>query len=196
MASLEATAKPYILPIVRGQNVTLDKDAQLVLAAWATKTAYTASFVFPDRSRILVPRHHYDALRDARRPHDEVIVWMGHYVGSSWAANCIQHPLRLGTAPPPLLTPLPDFGQPSPGRGVPREYVSAYASTMSIGAAVFQVTGSGADIRPGVLRDAGSVEDALRVTWPNETSFVWPAMPGLDEEGVEKVANCMLSPDQ
>src|SRR5712691_7894058 len=44
MSRLEKKAKPILIPLIRGEKKTLDKESQKIVAAWIAKTVMVAEF--------------------------------------------------------------------------------------------------------------------------------------------------------
>src|SRR6266852_2905824 len=52
MSRLQQTAKPLLIPLVTGQAVRLDAQAQQVIAVWCAMSVMTAEFLSHDRQAI------------------------------------------------------------------------------------------------------------------------------------------------
>lgn len=86
MSRLEQAAAPVLLPMIRGDAVTLDRAQQLILATWITKTA----LVFDQRAlgrRPLVAEELTFRFGGERRPVAGSRVLIARYSGSDWMLN-------------------------------------------------------------------------------------------------------------
>jgi hypothetical protein len=74
MSSLEQTAMPHLLPLIKGHERTLFPPAQRTVATWAVKTALVAGSKFDPR----LPATFYRALFESGRPTEKTRVWLAH----------------------------------------------------------------------------------------------------------------------
>jgi hypothetical protein len=86
MSQLEHSAAPLLLPMIRGEHVTLDASEQALIAAWVTKTA----LVFDQRTNTRAPFVSSDLTRSFaadRQPIQGSRVLLARYAGTDWSLN-------------------------------------------------------------------------------------------------------------
>jgi hypothetical protein len=57
MGSLQGNAKPFLIPLFRGERASLDKGAQAAVATWITMATMTSEFISRDHSTIAIRFH-------------------------------------------------------------------------------------------------------------------------------------------
>ncbi len=98
MSRLEATARPILEPMIRGQARLLTVDDQRILATWVTKTAMMAEFTEP-KNRVIPPEDHASFYR-TQEPLERSFAWLAAYDGPGLLAH--RHQGRLN--PTQVLT--------------------------------------------------------------------------------------------
>ena len=83
MSKLQQTAKPYLVPLVDGQNCILGETAQSVLAAWGAMSVMVSEhFVRPAKRAISKEERQHLWLRGT--PPETFKIWIGHYARHHW----------------------------------------------------------------------------------------------------------------
>ena len=83
MSKLQQTAKPYLVPLVDGQNCVLGETAQNVLAAWGAMSVMVSEhFVRPAKRAISKEERQHLWLRGT--PPETFKIWIGHYARHHW----------------------------------------------------------------------------------------------------------------
>ena len=76
MADIEGTARPILGPMVQGNRMTLDANAQRAVAHWAVLKGLVAAQVSKDEKQF-IPDWHYERVRAAQgAPTNTVLVWI------------------------------------------------------------------------------------------------------------------------
>lgn len=77
MSQLQEAAKPLLTPMLDGDTITLNRQKQKIIAAWATMIAMTGEFA-ADRF-VAVPQSDRDALRRTQRTPLNWRIWLGRF---------------------------------------------------------------------------------------------------------------------
>jgi hypothetical protein len=140
-----------LIPLIRGEDRTLDLIQQRLLATWAAKTALMLDLASEGS---IVPTGFYYELRQLRRPLQGQAVWLGAYLGSSKAIWAEHRALHLG---------IPE-----------EEPANGFVTTFNVFRCVFQVVGhftkGGATINDARLLSLG----LSRIWPPNLEAIAWP----------------------
>ncbi len=108
MSRLQQTAKPLLIPLVTGQAVRLDAQAQQVIAVWCAMSVMTAEFLSHDRQAIsLDERRSIKATQSV--PADTWKIWIGHYVRGGWQPLWAHTVMPIGDEE---ISPVGDDGVP------------------------------------------------------------------------------------
>jgi hypothetical protein len=100
MSRLETAAKCLIVPMLSGETVVLDRQAQTTLATWTITTLMLYQLFHPaDRG---VPPEHYGALYEdhTRPPGKNTLVWLSRYDPRDDAGRYYAAPLRRDRSSP------------------------------------------------------------------------------------------------
>ena len=81
MALLQESAKPVLIPLIRGDTVSSYPRRTELTAMWAAVIASTAEYIKRDAPPAIAP-HDRDYIRKYRSPPDDWQIWMGYYIGS------------------------------------------------------------------------------------------------------------------
>lgn len=164
---LEERVKPLVVPMLDGVPIKHDVEGQAVLAEWAFKM--TCALLGVERKRRSVPKVQRIALRKRGVVPPSTFVGVGKYTSGG---------IRIFAGRMRLI----------PGRGVPTDKIlSVYHSVTAFGHVVFKVF--------GVLKPPP--EDTFRVpvgrlyrVWPPRDEVIrWPPLWGLDDGGIDELAD-------
>jgi hypothetical protein len=172
MSNLEGEAKPILTPMLLGQPTELPVAAQATVATWSIKTALVAQYLH-GRKHIAVPLALYKRFYAERRPLPHHYVWIGRFVGRSYASHYHHRALRLEL----------------PGEVVSPDEHNAYLATFGVGQLVIQVLGHFLDEDVAVFGQSRMAMGVQQV-WPIQRRLLWP--PGryaFGEPGIKALAN-------
>lgn len=179
MSDIETGAIPYLKPMIRGEQVSLDEEARDIVATWAFLRAVMAEYTHPDQ--IAVPEAHRRWLYKERRPPRQgVYVWLAGYVGEQWAGFYQQVPLATHKRPI--------------GSGYRPGHMNAYGVTFAIYKLVFQIFGATTSPKGGDLRHSGPLGEVTCRIWPNGSGGVAPSpkLVRFDDVGLADFANIFV----
>ncbi len=172
MSRLETSARPLLLPLIRGDDRTLDISEQAVVATWFTKTVLVAGSKF----KPALPSAFYEQLRADGRPSDLTRVWLAGtpYLGRHQSDF---RPIRTRTPDAPM-PPLPN----------------TFSGLLALGNLAGFVV-SWLDAEPP-FEDLERFSPALVRIWPaNEPTAAWPPAGGrLNVDGLEALADAIANP--
>jgi hypothetical protein len=94
MNRLQTCAKPFLLPLIKGEATALDVKARETVAAWIAMTVTVAEY-FEERITTTVGDRYY--LRKARKPSDRWIIRIGHFVRRNWKAHLVHHTFPISS---------------------------------------------------------------------------------------------------
>ncbi|OGV84690.1 MAG: hypothetical protein A3K19_18255 [Lentisphaerae bacterium RIFOXYB12_FULL_65_16] len=172
MSRIEGAAKPHLLPMILGQEVVIPVPAQRTVAIWAVLKAMTFEFTSASTRHPFFSTEERKVFSDTQLPPPPVQVFLAGYVGSCavWARGSATN-----------LTG-------------PSGVVSAYASTASFGALVFQVFSLRARA-PAAIPVADSFDGAdIRIWPPQAKPVVWPPDFVLDQPALVSFATRWATP--
>jgi hypothetical protein len=181
MSDIEQAAIPYLKPMIRGEQVPLDRRGRDIVATWAFLRVLMAEYTHPDQ--IAVPESHRRWLYKERRPPRQgVYIWLAGYIGERWA-GFYQH-VPLATHKRPI------------GAGYRPGHMNAYGVTFAIYKLVFQVFGATTAPQGGDLRHTGPLADATFRIWPNRgrETLALPPRIRFDDSGLGDFANIFVPP--
>ena len=100
MSDLENEARPLLLPMIRGESMTLDGAQRIVVATWCLKTAMVFDLTRTDKNIAILPSERaylYEArgkrgLGSPFPPH--TFIWIASYEGSRFTMSAIVSELR------------------------------------------------------------------------------------------------------
>ncbi|MBV9062768.1 MAG: hypothetical protein JOY77_07540 [Alphaproteobacteria bacterium] len=99
MSVLEDRAKPFVLPLVRGQSVTLTDKHQLYVAEWITLVAMVGEYFTP--KGIILPQEIRTAFMRNQKPSEAFRIWIGDYVGTDRPFSVRKQRLAIRRKPGP-----------------------------------------------------------------------------------------------
>lgn len=77
MSQLQERTKPYLVPMLLGKRVSLYKNGQTTLAAWATMFVMTADFL--DKNAVSITAEERGWFKAHQRPPADWKIWIGRY---------------------------------------------------------------------------------------------------------------------
>ncbi len=164
-AKLDAEATPLVRPLVESGARSYSPEEQRLLAAWATRTAY--SILAVERKSTGVPKQHRRALRERNEPHSNVYVGYGRYRAPHIGALAARLVVNLGEAD---------------GRNT-----EAYSVLAVFGHMALKVFGVHRRTDQAMIR---SPQGQLIQVWPpGDDAFSWPPLWSLTEEALDAVFN-------
>lgn len=174
LSQLEATARPVIAPLIRGESRRLPFDDQAVIAAWTCKTALVSLLMSSDEARLNgygVPPGEYAALyaqRDRMQPLPFSQYWIGSYAGERRASSIWVTPFVVEVV----------------GAESPREVPSGYATTLTLGKLLVQ----GVRFTQPVLHvELTTSEWGFLDIWPPTDTFPWPVGGVADDATLDRM---------
>lgn len=170
---MEVAAQPWLTLMMRGYGITLPPEAQRIVAAWATKTAFMLEYVDPVHP---VHPHYLQWLYTKREPAPDVWVGLAAYAGEA-SIPAVEIYGRLLQIPGPEPAPLNDR--------------NAIFTTVRIFRLVFQVW-VWTDPPPQHVPIAYPfrLSDFVIPVWPTSVfTRTWPPAAVLDAEGLSKFCN-------
>lgn len=164
MSRLESSTRAVLVPMIHGEGILLDRNAQRTLAAWALKTASVADHAQGNpwrRTSMEAERRH---LAELGEPSADVLVWL--------AARLDPPPAQIylwGTA-----------AIPAPTAGELDGYV-IYGATIALGPLAFQVLYT--TIPQLSVAYALEERPAINLIWPYRAPVDWRDREEFAEEG-------------
>lgn len=77
MSSLQEAAKPYLVPMLEGRQVSLHRRAQKAVAGWIAMTAMTAEYL--NEEMVSISQEQRDYLRETSQAPRHWRIWIGKY---------------------------------------------------------------------------------------------------------------------
>jgi hypothetical protein len=149
---IETAARPHLEPMITGQPVVLDSDAQRAVALWAYKTALLMQLLRPADVRV-IPNERYTALYAYGRPPTDAWIWLGAVQGG-----------------PAMSEALTDTKMTSPSGATP-----AWFSAIALGSLLLACAGRLAMTDEPLRMSAKAEGSTLVPVWPASLHRVaWP----------------------
>jgi hypothetical protein len=173
MSGFESRAKPLLLPLLRGEEVTLDSAQQTLIASWATLFALTFELT-RKAGDLYHTRQERGWFRQTHLPPRITQIWIGGYVGGEPGLGWSQSLYFALDSNPEQLS-------------------KAYCTTFTIGHLALQVLShrwtkqaAGAD-RVTARTKHGPWGPTEIWIWPVQSnSVLWPPEQVFDDAGVEE----------
>lgn len=167
MSALQEEVKPFLIPMIQGTPLSLTRDGQAALSAWAAMAIMVGEFFFPDT--IAVPAHERAQLRQSRKVPETWKIWLGTYERQNWRTHFARSTHRL------LFPNMPD---PPPGELPPP---NTHATTFVVGKILFHAFACpyAPQTRNVVLASNGGRMIQL---WPSFRPLTWPTTILSDED--------------
>ena len=165
MSKLEDSAKPNLLQLIGGSEISLSAGTQATISSWAVKTAMVMEFTSASSKRLyFTPQERKQFSKNLQTP-GNTFVFLASYVGPHfvWAD---EHCRTINAG-----------GTTFPG----------YFATMVLGKLVLQIFShrGHSGIRWSHGQDFSSAEIQV---WPAVTNTIWPPEEVLDQTGLEQYA--------
>jgi hypothetical protein len=149
---IETEARPFLMPLIADQAISLDASAQTTLAIWATKTLLMLQRTHKRKERSM-DDNAYRWFRTHRWPLPNEQIWIGRYNGSGDWPTSYRH---FGM----LIRKKPTVPQPPDG-------INAHCAAFGIGHLVFLAFGHTHESRPSARVKPGTpAAAAMRPIWP------------------------------
>jgi hypothetical protein len=177
MARTEHAAKPLLVPMFSGRQITLDRPQQAALALWAVTRAIVGEYLDPPNA--VVPFQERSWLREHERPMRGSHVFIAG-IDDQWSRDHANfRSYRL----------LPD---PRAGRYSPTTQ-PAYVATLLIKYLAIQVVWI-KDFKNAALGFKAILARSVERIWPFVQSFTWPPGPILPSQGIEALIDAWRAP--
>jgi len=177
MSGLQTETKPILVPLLRGQQITLSEPRQRQLATWVAMTVICAEYLQP--ASVSIPVTARRLLFTSRTPPDNMRIWLGNFDRQNWKADWAHNSLRIsqdeGRYPwtvNPDGTPRPNTQTTTYVAG--KLYVHAFTCPF-----------------PEILNSTkltGPVDRALVQIWPIRHSFIAWQLPELTDRQADTLA--------
>lgn len=171
MSVLQNTAKPVLLPLVRGGSATLTQRDKDVLAAWCTMSVMTSDFFYPEKQAI--PQADRDYLRaNMLPPENGWKIWIGYFSRTNWMAHWVKNSMPISSE-----EHIPEIAP----NGIPRP--NTQATTLIFGKLYVHVFSSvHADLVAKATIGGRAIGRLVRI-WPRlSNTVVWPPLPMTDRD--------------
>jgi hypothetical protein len=165
MSRLETRAKPILVPLMTGHDLSLGKYNQEILATWIAMKMLIADFLTPED--IFTSSVERSLLMGRRLPPDAMNIWIGRYLGSE-ASNLYYRHAAISVVAPIGVVPK------RPPKGMRK---NVHSQTFIIGELFVQVISTATanlifDVPP-------KFSGVLRQIWPFRREFEWPPPLGI-----------------
>jgi hypothetical protein len=98
MSGIEEAAKPYLIPLFRGEQITLNRQQQLSVVAWIALKTVIAEYFFVNNIAITKEERTY--IWKYRMPPLHWRIWIGRYQGTKWKpARYSHHGFKINFSP-------------------------------------------------------------------------------------------------
>lgn len=84
LSQIQERAKPYLIPLIRGEAAVLGPDAQRAVAAWCAMATMTGEYIDRDPTAIAVSQADRDHLMAHQEAPPGWRVWIARYVPHRW----------------------------------------------------------------------------------------------------------------
>ncbi|MBI4923876.1 MAG: hypothetical protein HY834_19255 [Devosia nanyangense] len=176
MSVLQTEAKPFLLPLVRGERIPLFIRQQSILAAWISMFVMVAEHRDSDRRVIATSPAARRAFMDTRRAPKHWKIWIGHYERHKWV------PVVAHSAAE-IVSDTHDGMYAPPNRPVAP---NTHATTFVVGKLFVHVFGS---TMPRVLRKQDVPVSGVSRLWPFwESPIWWPPKVTLTDNDADAIA--------
>lgn len=161
MSGIEEAAKPYLIPLFKGEKIILNRQQQLSVAAWIAIKTVIAEYFFVNNVAITKDERTY--IWKNKMPPLHWKIWLARYQGTEWSpARYSHHGFQLNFSPTIehyLLSP----------KYVEHAQCNSQSSTFVIGELIIHVISS-------VHQDLVSqIRSNLQQLWPSpEDPFIHP----------------------
>jgi hypothetical protein len=171
MSRLQETAKPYLLPLIKGEVTAFDTTTQQLLSAWIAMFVMVAEHF--DSYKVVSTKRECQYLRKELKPLANWKIWIGDYARRDWP-GLLAHfavPIRSRGRIPKLMD-----------NGIPRP--NTQTMTFVVGRLFVHVRSSATEVFEN-FRLARS--DLLKQIWPIHRNIIgWPpaTLNDRDADGI------------
>lgn len=95
LSDIQNRAKPFLIPLIRGERTGLGSEAQQRTAAWCAMAAMTAEFIDRDPKTIAVPQSQWDWLMNNGTAPPGWRIWLADYHRRNWPAQWVHLTLPI-----------------------------------------------------------------------------------------------------
>ena len=183
MSRMEIAVQEVLDPMIRGEQVVLGPEEQILLAAWASKCAYAYAADTGQSQNRPWSVDEYRDLMTRREPSLRATTYLGYSTAPLAYIAEMVHPLFLSLAddPPEQLAVMPPAGAGA--------YLAAHSVVFITHWLPDDIMGEGGEWQRDVF-DAG-VRQGLNQIWPPTESITWPT-PDIPEEQLVEQAMFVL----
>jgi hypothetical protein len=177
MNQLQQEAKPHLLPLLHGEEISLHRKAQTSIAAWVTMMAMVSEFIGPVMEA--VPQSDREWLRSEFKPPSHWRVWIGSHKRHRyplWSHN--------------VATLVDDHKERFPVGEIPKP--NTQTSTVLVGSSLVIHSMSSTIARHLVRRWKlpSSIATSMSQIWPiREPKVSWPQGVALDDSEIQVLAD-------
>lgn len=176
LSGIQDTAKPYLLPLIKGEPTVLGHDGQHVVATWATMATMTAEFLLRDPVDRVVTQSERTVFMDTRAPNSDWRIWLGRYRRVRWLGQWVHTSI-----------PVFDAAEVAKAEAAGRPQCNMQTSTFVVGELYVHVfSGAHADfVRDWHWKTAPRARAMLAPLWPPRHDFIaWPINGISDHEAI------------
>lgn len=174
LSDLEEKVKPILTHLIRGEQVNLPIESQVLLATWAAKTAIIAEKSNPRENGISQTERSWLMINQI--PPETWAVWVAGYNGETWRElNLFQERGRLQVTP--VRRP-----------GIQIDYV--HATTWGMGRVVFLVVGTTLKMAPEIFNRIDG-NGLFKIWTPLPRSILFPSYSTLDDPKVTALSKIL-----
>jgi hypothetical protein len=84
LSRIQERAKPYLIPLIRGQATVVGHDGQRAVAAWCAMATMTGEYIDRDPGAVAVSQADRNYLREHQATPPGWKIWIGRYVRHRW----------------------------------------------------------------------------------------------------------------
>jgi hypothetical protein len=95
MSILQKAAKPFLLPLFRGERVTLDHHTQATVSAWIAMATMTGEYIPRDPAQVAISQSDRTWLMKTGTVPPNWRIWIGHYQRRAWSGQWVHSPLEI-----------------------------------------------------------------------------------------------------
>jgi hypothetical protein len=169
MSRLQNAAKPYLLPLIKGEVTALDEKAQRIIATWAAMAVMVAEYF--DRYKVAISATERKYLWKNQRPPPNWKIWIGHYERKNWPGHWVHNVLPISSKKNRIKRM--DNGLPRP---------NTQTTTFVVGQLYIHAASSATDIFEKWRLTTNGARQLVQI-WPLRRNIVgWPTQTLTDRE--------------
>jgi hypothetical protein len=89
MSRLQETAKPFLIPLFKGENWSINQTAQSIIAAWIAMATTTGEHISAEKKRVSIPQADHDHLMKTQTASLDWCIWIGRFERTDWPGQWI-----------------------------------------------------------------------------------------------------------